>query len=134
MRLTWLIRALAMVLAASLAGNVALGQAPDAQHVVSLSELSKDSAGPAETRQANEAAVRELLSSEAGQKALQAAKIDYAKVDKAVGQLSDEDVAKLAQRSRQVENNFAAGSLSDRDLLVILVIALLIIVLIAALR
>jgi len=134
MRLTWLMRALAMVFVASLAGGVALGQAQDKQHVVSLSELSKDSAGPAETRQANEAAVRQLLSSDAGQKALQSAKIDYAKVDKAVGQLSDADVAKLAERSRQVDHDFAAGSLSDRDLLVIIIIAVLIIALIAALR
>ncbi len=134
MRLTWLMRALAMVFVASLAGGVAQGQAQDKQHVVSLSELSKDSAGPAETRQANEAAVRQLLSSEAGHKALQSAKIDYAKVDKAVGQLSDEDVAKLAERSRQVEHDFAAGSLSDRDLLIIVIFAVLIIALIAALH
>jgi hypothetical protein len=134
MRLTWFMRALAMVFVVSLAGGAAQGQAQDRQHVVSLSELSKDSAGPAETRQANEAAIRQVLSSDAGQKALQSAKIDYAKVDKAVGQLSDEDVAKLAERSRQVEHDFAAGSLSDRDLLVILIIALLVIVLIAALR
>jgi len=134
MRLTWLMRALALVLAASLAGGVGLGQTPDKQHVVSLSELSKDSAAPAETRHANEAAIRHLMSSEMGQKALQSAKIDYAKVDKAVGQLSDEDVAKLAGRSRQVEQDFAAGSLSDRDLLVIVIIAVLIIALIAALH
>jgi hypothetical protein len=85
-------------------------------------------------RQGNEAAVRHLMSSEMGQKALQSAKIDYAKVDKAVSQLSDEDVAKLADRSRQVEKDFAAGSLSDRDLLVIVIIAVLVIALIAALH
>jgi hypothetical protein len=134
MRLTWLMRALAVVFAAFLAGGIALGQAQDKQHVVSLNELSKDSARPAEARQANEAAIRQLLSSDAGQKALQSAKIDYAKVDKAVGQLSDEDVAKLADRSREVQNDFAAGSLSDRDLLIIVIIAVLIIALIAALR
>ena len=134
MRLTWLKRALSMVLAASVTGSVTLGQAQDKQHVVSLSELSKDSAAPVQTRLANETAIRDLFSSEAGQKALQSAKIDYAKMDKAVGQLSDEDVARLADRSRQVEHDFAAGSLSDRDLLVIVIIAVLIIALIAALR
>jgi hypothetical protein len=134
MRLTWLTRALAMVLAAFLAGGGARGQAQDKQHVVSLSELSKDSAHPAETRQANEAVVRHLLSSELGQHALRSARIDYTKVDKAVGQLSDEDVARLADRSRQVEHDFAAGSLSDRDLLVIVIIAVLIIALVAALH
>jgi hypothetical protein len=134
MRLTWLMRALALIFVASMAGGVALAQTSDKQHVVSLNELSKDSAAPAETRQANEAAIRHLMSSEMGQKALQSAKIDYAKVDKAVGQLSDVDVAKLAGRSRQAEQDFAAGSLSDRDLLVIVIIAVLIIALVAALH
>jgi len=55
-------------------------------------------------------------------------------VDSAVAQLSDEDVARLAARSRQVEHDFAAGSLSDRDLLVIVIIAVLVIALIAALH
>jgi hypothetical protein len=134
MRLTWFMRALATVFVASLAGGIALGQAPDKQHVVSLNELRKDSARPAETRQANEAAIRQLLSSDAGQKALRSAKIDYDKVDKAVGQLSEEDAAKLADRSREVQNDFAAGSLSDRDLLIIVIIAVLVIALIAVLR
>jgi hypothetical protein len=89
---------------------------------------------PAETRQANEAAVRQLFTSEPGQKALKSANIDYAKVDQAVGQLSDEDAAKLAGRSRQVEKDFAAGRLSDRDLLIIVIIAVLLIALIAVLH
>jgi hypothetical protein len=134
MRLTWLMRALAILFVASLVSGAARGQVRDDQHVVSLNELSKDSAAPAETRQADEAAVRHLLSSDAGQKALQSAKIDYAKVDKAVGQLSDEDVSKLAERSREVDKDFAAGSLSDRDLLIIVIIAVLVIALIAALH
>src|SRR5690242_16302187 len=78
-------------------------RAQDQQHVVSLSDLNKDASRPAQTRQANEQAVRTLLSSEQGQKALQSAKLDYQKVDKAVGQLSDEDLDKLAERSRQAQ-------------------------------
>ena len=134
MRLTWLMRALAILFVATLVSGAARGQVRDDQHVVSPNELSKDSAAPGETRQADEAAVRHLLSSDTGQKALQSAKIDYAKVDKAVGQLSDEDVAKLAARSREVDKDFAAGSLSDRDLLIIVIIAVLVIALIAALH
>jgi Flp pilus assembly protein TadB len=109
-------------------------RAQDQQHVVSLSDLNKDASRPAQTRQANEQAVRTLLSSEQGQKALQSAKLDYQKVDKAVGQLSDEDLAKLAERSRQAQADFAAGRISDRDMLWIIVIALGIIVLALALR
>jgi len=129
-----LTRALAVALVITLTGISGPAQAQDRQHVVSLNELSKDSGTLAETRQANEAAVRQLFASEPGQKALKSANIDYAKVDRAVGQLSDEDVAKLAGRSRQVQHDFAAGRLSDRDLLVIVIIAVLIIALIAALH
>lgn len=109
-------------------------RAQDKPHVVSLSDLNKDSARPAQTRQSNEEAIRTLLSSEQGQKALKSAHLDYQKVDKAIGQLSDEDLAKLAQRSRQAQADFAAGTISDRDLLWILVIAVAIIVLALALR
>ena len=137
MRPMWpmgLMRALAVIVAMALSVVSAPVQAQDKQHVVSLGELGKDSAAPAETRQANEAALRQLFASEPGQKAPKAANIDYAKVDKAVGQLSDEDVAKLAGRSREVQRDFAAGSLSDRDLLVIIIIAVLVIALIAVLH
>jgi hypothetical protein len=129
-----LTRALAVTLVMAITGASGPIQAQDQQHVVPLSALGKDAAAPAVRRQANEAAVRHLFTSEAGRKALKSANIDYAQVDKAVGQLSDEDVAKLGGRSRQVEKDFAAGSLSDRDLLVIVIIAVLIIALIAALH
>ncbi len=43
--------------------------AQDKQHVVSLSDLNKDAARPAQTRQSNEEAVRSLLSSDQAQKA-----------------------------------------------------------------
>jgi hypothetical protein len=109
-------------------------RAQDKQHVVSLSDLNKDAARPAQTRQSNEEAVRTLLSSDPGQKVLKSVNLDYQKVDKAVGQLSDEDLAKLAERSRQAQSDFAAGKISDRDLLWIILIAVGIIVLVVALR
>jgi hypothetical protein len=123
---------LALAALLGLAGIPARAQ--DSQHVVSLSDLNKDAARPVQTRQANEEAVRALLSTDAGQKALKSAKLDYQRVDKAVGQLSNEDLAKLAERSRQAQRDFAAGRISDRDLLWIIVIALAIIVLAIALR
>ena len=125
---------LMLVIAAlpGLAGIPARAQNKD--HVVSLSDLNKDTARPAQTRQSNEEAVRTLLSSDSGQKALKSAGVDYQKVDKAVGQLSDEDVARLAERSQKAQNDFAAGRISDRDLMWIIVIALGIIVLALVLR
>jgi hypothetical protein len=103
--------------------------AQDQQHVVSLDELNKAAARPAQSRQANEAAVRDLLSTDAGQQALKTAKVDYQRVDKAIGQLSDEDLAKVAERSRRVESDFAAGSLKSTLIIAIVLIVVLIIVL-----
>jgi predicted transcriptional regulator len=123
---------LAIALLFGLAGVPARAQ--DKQHVVSLSDLNKDAARPAQTRQSNEEAVRSLLSSDQAQKAMKSANLDYQKVDKAIGQLSDEDLAKLAERSRKAQSDFAAGHISDRDLLWIILIALAIVVLALALR
>ena len=135
-RRKWCGRALAVILVPCFAATPTGVQAQD-RHVVTSQELSKDAARPAETRGANEAALRQLFSSSQAQQALKSANIDYSKVDKAVGQLSDEDLAKLAARSRQMQDNFAAGragSLSDRDLLIIIIIAVLVIALVAVLR
>ena len=41
------------------------------------------------------------IEQEAGQSALKSANVDYVRVDKAIGQLSDEELAKLADRCRQ---------------------------------
>ena len=124
-----------MLAIATLIGMAAVPlRAQQNQHVVSLSDLTTDAARPGQARQADEEAVRSLLSSGSGQKALKSANLDYKQVDRAVGQLSDEDLAKLAERSRRAQNDFAAGRISDRDLLWIIVIALAIIVLAIALR
>jgi hypothetical protein len=132
----WFGWALAIVLLASFAMNPASVQAQE-KHVVSSQELNRDTTRPGESRGANEAALRQLFSSEQAQQALKSANIDYTKVDKAITELNDEDLAKLAARSRQTQNNFAggrAGSLSDRDLLIIIIIAVLVIALVAVLH
>ena len=132
----WCGWALAIVLLPCFVMSPANVQAQE-KHVVSSQELHKEAMRPAEARGANEAALRQLFSSEQAQQALKSVNIDYSKVDKAVGQLSDEDLAKLAARSQQAQNNFAggrAGSLSDRDLLIIIIIAVLVIALIAVLH
>lgn len=135
-RRKWCGRALSVILLPCFAMGPALAQVQE-KHVVSSQQLSQDATRPAETRGVNEASLRQLFSSEKAQQALKSANIDYNKVDKAVGQLNDEDSAKLAARSREAQRNFAggrAGSLSDRDLLIILIIAILVIALVAVLH
>jgi hypothetical protein len=109
-------------------------RAQEQHHVISPGELRQDAAQPAQTRHANEQAVRSLLSSDAGQKALKSSGVDYQKVDRAVGQLSDEDLAKLARRSQQAQSDFAAGRLSDRDLLWIILIIVAVLIIALAVR
>ena len=98
------------------------GRAQDHPHVVSLTDLKRDAARAAQTHRSDEEAVRTLLSSEPGQKALKSAHLDYQRVDIAIGQLSDEDLAKLAQRSRQAQADFAAGRLSKGAIIAIVVV------------
>jgi hypothetical protein len=104
------------------------------QHVVALDELSQQAGKPTEIRQANENAIRHLLSSDAGQSALKSAKVDYERVDKAIGQLSDEEVTKLADRSRQAESDFAAGNISAKTLAYIILAIVVIVVIVVIAR
>jgi hypothetical protein len=117
---------------------VATGPVPvcaqDREHVVSPSQLHTDVQKSAAARQANEAAVRGMFSSEAGRQALKSAGVDYQKVDQAISQVSDEDLARMAERSREVQKDFAAGRLGDRDLLIILLVAVALILIIVAVR
>jgi hypothetical protein len=120
---------LGIALALGLAAAPSRVAAQDKDHVVSLDELKSDAAKPAQTREANEADVRHLLKTEAGQEALKSAKVDYAKVDKAISQLSDDDLATVAEKSRQADHDFAAGGLSQTLIIVIVLIVILIVVL-----
>ena len=124
----------ATALSLAVAGVPAQLRAQEAQtHVVSPDELRGDAANPAATRRANEEAVRHLLSSDAGQEAMKSAHVDYQKIDKAIGQLNDEELARLADRSRQAESDFAAGFISPKhlaELILVVVVVVAIIVLV----
>ena len=108
--------------------------AQEPEHAVSPGQLRTDVRKSAAARQANEAAVREMFASEAGRQALKSAGMDYQRVDQAIGQVSDEDLARMAERSREVHKDFAAGRLGDRDLLIILLVAVALILIIVAVR
>lgn len=127
----WCASILGMAMCMGAAVSPARAQEQEKQrHVVTLDELNKQTAQPAQTREANEDAIRHLLSSDAGQEALKSANIDYQRVDKAIGQLSDEELAKLADRSRQADSDFAAGFISAKTLAYI-ILAVVVIVVIA---
>jgi hypothetical protein len=108
--------------------------AQEREHAVSPGQLRTEVQKSVAARQANEAAVREMFASDAGRQALKSAGMDYQKVDQAISQVSDEDLARMAERSREVEKDFAAGRLGDRDLLIILLVAVALILIIVAVR
>ena len=128
-------RACSILLAVCLVtvGSPPLG-AQQKDHAVSSDQLRIDVQKSAAARQANEAAVRDMFASEAGKKALNSAGIDYQKVDQAISQVNDEDLARMADRSHEVQKDFAAGRMSDRDLIIILLVAVALILIIIAVR
>jgi hypothetical protein len=101
-------------------------------HVVSPSDIHKELVNAAQARQENVQKVKGLFSSDETRKAMEAAKINPKRVDAAVETLSDEELARLAARADNLDKDFAAGRISDRDLLIILVgIAALILIIVA---
>jgi hypothetical protein len=102
------------------------------QHLVSPSELQKAAVDASRVRQQNLDTLKEFFSSERAQRALKAAHTDPAQVKKAVASLSDAELAQLASRVQKAQADFAAGNLSDRDLIIILIlIAGLILIIVA---
>jgi hypothetical protein len=101
-------------------------------HVVSPSDLHKQAVAASQVRQKNVETVQHFLSTPAAEKALKSAKIDPQQVKTAVSTLSDHDLAQLAARADRAQADFAAGSLSNRDLIwIILGIAVLVLIIVA---
>jgi hypothetical protein len=101
-------------------------------HVVSPAELQKQVAEAAQTRQRNVQIVQQFLSTPQAEKAMKSAQVDPRQVKTAVSTLDDQELAQLASRSDKAQADFAAGRLSDRDLiLIILAIAALVLIIVA---
>lgn len=101
-------------------------------HVVSPADLQKEITGAHDKRQQNLEHVNGFLSSDRAEAALKAARIDPQQVKTAVATLSDEELGQLASRAEKAQADFAAGTLSDHDLtLIILAIAILVLLIVA---
>ena len=110
------------------------GAALAQDHVVSSAEIQKDAAGASAARQQHVQHLDGFLSSKEAQQALKSAHMDPQEVKNAVGQLDDEDLARLSARAEKAQREFTAGNLSDRDLLIILVCVAALILIIVAVR
>jgi hypothetical protein len=100
--------------------------------VVSPADLQKAAVAATQTREHNLQTVQTFLSSDRAVKALKTAHMDPQQVNNAVSNLDDAELAKLAARADKAQADFAAGDLSDRDLIwIIVAIAALILIIVA---
>lgn len=90
-------------------------------HVVSPVELQQATASAARSRQQNIDKVEKLFSSAQAEKALKSAHLDAVQVKKAVPTLSDQELARLAQRADKAQKDFAAGALTNQQITYILI-------------
>jgi hypothetical protein len=103
-------------------------------HVVSPADLHQATLAATQARRQNLEAVRQFFSSDMAQKALRSARMDPVQVTNAVSTLSDAELAQLASRAQKAQADFAAGDLSDRDLIIIILAVAALILIIVAVR
>lgn len=111
-RVVWLLLAFLMFLPQGMLAE---------EHVVSPAELRKELAETAEARRENLKQVQDFFSSEPVREALKGLPADASKVERAVSSLSDEELARLAQRTERIQEDFAAGALSNLHLTYIVI-------------
>jgi len=103
-------------------------------HVVTPGELQKQAVAASRNRQHDLATVQQFLSSPSADKALRTAHMDPTQVKTAVAGLSDQELHQLAARGKKAKADFAAGTLSDRDLIIILLAIAALVLIIVAVR
>jgi hypothetical protein len=124
--------AIALVLAAALLAPQALFAT---QQVVSPAELHQELLKASAARQHNLEQVSRVFASPAAQPALKATGMDSDKLRLAAATLSDAELERLAERAAQLENDFAAGQLTQQQItyiLIALVTAVVILILVVA--
>ena len=103
-------------------------------HIVSGADLQKELVAASRAQQRNLEAVQQFVSSGKAQKAIKSAGIDPQQVKTTVSQLNAEELAQLAARAEKAQADFAAGALSDRDLILIILGVIVLILIIVAVR
>jgi hypothetical protein len=101
-------------------------------HVVSRADLQAAIVAAASARQDHLRTVESFLSTPSAEKALRTVSLELKDVKTAVSSLSDQELARLAAQAEKAQADFAAGRISDRDLLIILIgLAALILIIVA---
>jgi hypothetical protein len=107
-------------------------QEPD--HLVSPSALQNATVDASRSAQRNRDTLDRFFSSDKATKALEASHMNPQQIRSAVAALNDQELAQLASRASKAQSDFAAGNITDRDLLIILVAVAALILIIVAVR
>lgn len=100
-------------------------------HLVSPHALQQQTQAATATRQQNVETLTRFLSTPLAARAMKTAKVNPTQVRNAIPTLSSHDLANLAQRAANAQQEFAAGRLTTGMLLVIIVAIVVVIVVIA---
>lgn len=103
-------------------------------HLVSPSDLQRQLAAASQSRRDNLEIVQRFLSSPTAEKAMRSLHADARQVTSAISSLSDAELAQMAARANKAQTDFAAGNITDHDLLIILIAVLVLILIIVAVR
>jgi len=103
--------------------------------IVQSSELAAAIQKVAASRRTNLEQVRSFFSSKPVRTALSKTNMTPEKIDKAVASLSDQDLAKIAEKTQKIQADFAAGAMSNQDLTYVVIAlgaAVLVLIVVAA--
>jgi len=101
------------------------------KHVIDSKGLQNAIDDAAKIRNDNLQQLQDFLKMPEIQNILKKNSVDTDKVYQATAQLSDEELAKLAKQSQQIQKDFAGGFLSNRELMFLVIILAFVIVVIA---
>lgn len=102
----------------------------DQDHVVSSQALQQQVESNSAARQKNIEILNQLVATPSAQKAMHDAKIDPQQVKNAIPTLSDHDLANLAARATNAQQQFAAGHIGPSLFTIMILLVILIIVVI----
>ena len=105
----------------------------DDAHVVSPTQMQQQVQTASAERQRNIETLTQFLSSPTAVHAMKSHQIDPAKVTSAIPNLSDAELAELSARASHAQQAFAAGTL-DNNTLLIIILVLVAVILIAVLH
>jgi hypothetical protein len=116
-----MLRPFLIVFALFILGMLPVAAQATGDHIVPASDLQQAVRATAQARQDNLARLDQFFSSQPARKAFETVKLDSAKVTEALAFLSDEELARFAARADRLQQDVAAGALTNQQITYILI-------------